>query len=1119
MDDLTIPFVEDFVDREEQLRQLWSLVLGQIQQRVCVLNGPEGIGKSYLLKEFTAECAAKGLSVGRVLPEVSQDLNDLNIILRLWEDLNLGDVNELYQKVAIGRVERHIQYVPAPVSSGSQVGVAVSGSPSFYGPVITGQVSGSVETKLELTINDDPTSRWEVQAVVTPFLQERLVSSGQLGRVVLVLDSWDRVLSDSQTGSWLKDNLIRWVLEGEIPGTTLIVCGGEELEFTHLPMRVLTLNLNGLPDNAVKAYWVDRCKLSPTDVPEVIQITNGIPQALYLTAAKTMVSNNQTFHETRNIGEDSESEKVTGLAIESLLEALPAEFSRLIRLCAWPHWFDRELFDLLAIQVGCSAAYFDQFVAMRFVHLDATGFYFLDQSVRRILLTGLKSELGKGVSEPIFGLLLGYFERLKDKVSKRQNWAVEKEILYFRLLSIEESGLGDLSERFEKAVRLLQYGLAEQYIEHVSDLEDILSKNSLLWMRYFRTRLKLFYSSDASILDEIEVISAETIDPILQGACQWSLGICLVEEQEWSKAANLYKAALRLMKRESRTLYTMMVMVSQAEVYRDLVQRSGGFQAQDLKQGSSQLMMLLYGIQHFPYLIYEWGVHHFRFLPNWYFGTNYQDWIQYYLLMESGHWYRNALRSMPVGDNYWNFEIQLGLANVEHQLGRWAKAKQHYADLLELDLVLETPYRNGLVMKGQGEALVYEGKLSQGKAVLEACSSIFEEFHDDKNSGGVFELIGRINFKNGQTGLAVDSYLRAMRAYEKAGDRLSTTEMVDILEDLSGQVNLPDQRQVVENALQTDLSRNYLTRFPDKLLSWYRKVAMYGAMPLTYCVLIFLSFASGMILNALEGEFLFFQKGINLGTTLGDIIIISAAILLPVPIGLWLYRLFYSLIGVIVVYIVGHRLVPIEKEQPRSLEFSAAGIQISRNEGRTQEVAWVDINKIGHESVCLINREIKLVTRTFLVLADGSTHIIEGVTSGYDPLKKGIQRRLQSSKPTAEIIHLPFPILDWRWISIIALFSALIVGYLWQSGRIHGDYIETRIGGQVYTFVGPAATVFLPTFTLAFVAVSLWRNMFHSMEVRKKLHVRPTTFPVWVRWFTAILASLITFFWILVFFL
>jgi len=323
----------------------------------------------------------------------------------------------------------------------------------------------------------------------------------------------------------------------------------------------------------------------------------------------------------------------------------------------------------------------------------------------------------------------------------------------------------------------------------------------------------------------------------------------------------------------------------------------------------------------------------------------------------------------------------------------------------------------------------------------------------------------------------------------------------------------------VEDLLQTTQSRSYITRFPDRLLSWYRKVAMYGAMPLTYLVLIFLSFASGLILNALEGEFLFFQRGISLETTLRDVIIILTTILLPVPISLWLYRFFYSLIGVIVVYILGRRLVPLEKEQPRDLDLNSDAMRIMLSDGSSKDIAWDEISRVGIESVCLIEHEINLVSRTILVLPGKKPEIIEGVTSGYKHFKNELKRRLQTVNPSAETIPLTFRILAGRWIAAVILFTTLVTSYLWLTGRIQGAYIETISGGQVYTFVGPIATVFLPTFTLTFVAVSLWRFMFHSSRLRKRLSISPTTFPVWVRWFTALLASLLALGWLLVFFL
>jgi hypothetical protein len=164
-----------------------------------------------------------------------------------------------------------------PQAPGGQVGLAVSGDPDIYGPVITGKVDGDVVYKayLQLVFDDDPRTRQEVQDVVTPFLKERMVRLGQEKRVVLILDSWDRVLEDKLTRVWLAANLCRWILEGEIPNTTLFIAGVKVPEFGSLPQRVSQVELNRLPDEAVRAYWVEKCSLSSEDVPIVAQITNG----------------------------------------------------------------------------------------------------------------------------------------------------------------------------------------------------------------------------------------------------------------------------------------------------------------------------------------------------------------------------------------------------------------------------------------------------------------------------------------------------------------------------------------------------------------------------------------------------------------------------------------------------------------------------------------------------------------------------------------------------------------------------------------------------------------------------------------------------------------------------
>ena len=142
-------------------------------------------------------------------------------------------------------------------------------------------------------------------------------------------------------------------------------------------------------------------------------------------------------------------------------------------------------------------------------------------------------------------------------------------------------------------------------------------------------------------------------------------------------------------------------------------------------------------------------------------------------------------------------------------------------------------------------------------------------------------------------------------------DPLAATRAASLLDDFATQPAVPENLSAEAKHLAEQVNlRQYLLRFPDRLLRWFRRLALVGALPLTYVLALILSQAFIVTFMVAEGELLLAIYGWNAGTALGDAIFLATVAILPVLLILWFYRLVYTLYGVAIVYFLGLRLSP-----------------------------------------------------------------------------------------------------------------------------------------------------------------------------------------------------------------
>jgi len=284
--------IEDFVNRTEQLATLWKIVRQEMDQRMVLVRGPDGIGKTYLLEEFRAECEGKGIDCAWFDFAESSDHSYMALVLAVFNQLGPEGFEGLTQAIAESRTLGAWETVPtSAVSVRAERPVAMAAPPGgrgggvdFYGPTtIHGDVVGrDAYYVTQIVQRDDPMVQQTIQARVTAAFRDCLVELTTARPALFLLNSWERATTDIR--EWLSHNLLNWILHKQLPNAVVLVAGQELPDLRRPPRRIGRWTLSGLPEDAVQTYWVEICGLPPEDVPNIIMYSGGLPMLIALMA-------------------------------------------------------------------------------------------------------------------------------------------------------------------------------------------------------------------------------------------------------------------------------------------------------------------------------------------------------------------------------------------------------------------------------------------------------------------------------------------------------------------------------------------------------------------------------------------------------------------------------------------------------------------------------------------------------------------------------------------------------------------------------------------------------------------------------------------------------------------
>jgi tetratricopeptide (TPR) repeat protein len=1150
-----------FVNREAELDLLWQLAHGQSDWPLLWITAPSGMGKSALLAELRTRCLANQIRCAQIdfaRWAYRSNPNYLAVVLDLWQQWNLGQFEELRYLIASTRsftplnsslqttdeigasndpVGQGVNGSAAPPEAAPVVGDTITGTVSLVGPYSQVAIGKQIVQTLFVQGEDTPELQQLLRSRVTALFCERLAYRTASDQMVLLLDSWEEVIGHDgwlkEAGAWLHDELLVPLSKALLPALRAVLSSTDELGVSALVPYLQRLSLGELAPTAVQEYFIRRgvVDLSPTEVQVLVEITGGVPLAMQLMATGIVQQRSRELLMSSQTNA-LQAQTLIQNAVEHFLANLSQPEAQAVRLAAIPHWVNHTLLArLIPDEVDWEKIFTLPFIQQDEERAD----YCYHPEVRNYLLgwwrTHEPSEF-LAVNQQVLAQFQAHHTATRNP--QQPTYADEQEVLYHLLITDEAAGLDYLTPRFEQACERYALGVAQGYVNQLVELhaQGSLTNTAQRWLQYFSAHLDLIHRRG----DRGEAVFQSLIDyapdPILEAMAQAGLGRLRAGQQQWSEAIRLYRISLRVLVRRNATRSAARVRLHLGDAYNDMARYSGAdVHAEEGEFGRRS--RLLHLLQHFPFLVYEALVRRVRFLPNWYFGTNYQEWIVAYLRTEAAHWYRLAEQDLLTsGETSGLLRVRLCLADLEHRLGHWARARYQYGKLAAFVAQEDDPmgYGAAQVKLGLGRTLWRERRLADAEVELQEALTAFRHFEDHQALGESAILLGATLAALGRREEALSAYATGVTAFTRSKDGPACTQAVWALEDLLA--GAPPSEAIssqVRQALAGVTERYYLTRFPNTFLRWFRRLALLGALPVSYLVTMGLAFTLIIVLAFWEGEAGLWRSGEGAADLVRSLTL-SAITVMPIFLSLWLYRLVYSLLGLVVVQWFGRRLVVIEEDQPSQIITNPTGLTYRDGRtGATLGVAWSEVAALVPIDYQQWHRPITLISGTLLKTVSQTTMVLEAVTTGYEHLKRDIQRQVAASGTLVLQQSRAVALINGRWLltllvvaSAFALyvhfFSSLQISFVTLDkpvGQGPGVTIGTGLPavspGSTQAVTGIASFLFslVPLFLLLFPSLTLWRLAYHRLRLHRELGYQWRTIPPWLLWLATALCTLV----------
>lgn len=280
---------ELFVDRTRQTDAFRKMLDGQTGRRVMVVTAGPGLGKSWLLRIFAHEAAARGI------PRVQIDLADglaydgPLLIGRARDAIGPQHFAGLAQAMSEALTARVAFAGAAPAAT---INASVGESNTLINSTVTTEVGTIVKENVFVLQSDALLARQALEDRLNLAFFESLAQLGASTRVALIFDSYERASIDADGWSpgaadrWIAGQLLARVRDGGLPNVVVVLAGRRAPPFGVEWNEVLgRISLDPLACDDVKTYLRERRGLSvitDAEADRLCQAVAGSPQVLGL---------------------------------------------------------------------------------------------------------------------------------------------------------------------------------------------------------------------------------------------------------------------------------------------------------------------------------------------------------------------------------------------------------------------------------------------------------------------------------------------------------------------------------------------------------------------------------------------------------------------------------------------------------------------------------------------------------------------------------------------------------------------------------------------------------------------------------------------------------------------
>ncbi len=722
------------------------------------------------------------------------------------------------------------------------------------------------------------------------------------------------------------------------------------------------------------------------------------------------------------------------ISIEQLLNSLKPGQAEVIRRCAIPRWFDRQILAVLRDRPDddTNARILEQLGEYSFVRQVAPGRYNFNTDVRELLLEQWRDRPDD--FRPIQQRLLDYFQHQLETHADAERATWLREVTTYGLMlaaspiaksvdppsTTPDPALLRFRHAVEEALQSHRLAEAEALLQAAEENSSMLDPRLQSWLSYFRAGLDhadLRFDSARERLEEL--LEHPALSPELRILSLIRLGDVLVETSAWSAAIRAYKAALALPNLQPNQ--EAAIHLGLADAYTEIAISSGGWHL----PSSRYRPMLRIGYRVFlalviiPILVLVWVLRRVgTTVPPAMVLVHYQNWWLVRIFRAAREEVLTARKIYRERNDEANIaRCTMRLIDNDVQFSLHQSAIKRGRRMLEPDVPIDS-YRRARIQVNLAHALGEVGEYAEARQLIDQSLAVLRTLDDVRWIARALTVLGRIQIGQNVPDAALATYREGLELARQTGSVLSRERILYALRAWRRTSHQP--LPAVDQLLRDEPSQRFVSRIPSFLLPFIQ---------LGQTVMIpGLLLVAALITPKLQGQ----------------TFILADSFLIPGPnvfhfplsrlIGSGLIMWFvmaagYTLLGLSVLWRMP--LERLERNQPDIIDVHSDHLDyIDPNGTLTQSLRWEDFSRITTIDRCIWRRPLAAFSRTLFTTRSGAQVLVPGTTGWYNSMVALCYRRAQEHNPSVEVkhadtIYMRSP-MGWSMLLGLALLGVFI---------------------------------------------------------------------------------------------